>query len=329
MITEKQREKRKNGIFASDIARIMSGEAVPLVLEKMGELEPTDYDDVLEVEVGNVIESKILDAYQLERPGLVLERRPEALEFFHPDFERLGCHLDTFATNLPINVEAKSVGDYNRKQYGEGGDDIPSRNLWQVLTQMTVTGVQSTEIPVCFLTPENLKRLITGKLPLINIYVVPHDAELGAYILRRSKEIWHCIETRQLPDIETNLDVKLIYSRDSGNLVEADEATMQAYLALMEVRGEIKSAEKREEEAILIIQKFMKDASELRWNNERLATWKKDKDSEQLDKKAIQEAYPRATKRFLKKRIGARKFLPKELKEVESPKLLEGDTNGS
>lgn len=322
-ITSEQREKRKEGIFASDVARIMTGQSVRLVLEKIGELDPEITDDSLslEMEVGNVIEDRILDAYALQRPDATLIRDSNELEYFHEQYQWFGCHPDARAV-FPYQrrgVEAKAIGDYHRKEWGDGGDEVPAKILWQALGQMAVTGDPVTEIPVCFLNTAALKMLLTGKLPPIVIFQVQADQELQDYIIQRSQEIWTCIQTKELPAAETILDVELVYRRDTGAVIEATDEVFETYRELMKARALKKTASEMEDSAALLIKSYMQDASELRYKGERLATWKKDRDSEQLDGPAIKERFPRAVKRFMKTRFGARKFLPKEIKvEQES-----------
>lgn len=323
MITEEQRENRKEGIYASDISRIMTGGSVQLVLEKIGEKEPEQYDDNLEIETGRILEDKILDAYQAERPTVSLVRDPKELEFFHPEYNWLGCHPDAraiFSEQYTANVEVKAIGDYNRKEWGDGGDDVPPKILWQVLGQMAITQDRVTELPVCFLNVTALKMLLTGKLPPITIFRVEADQELQDYIIQRSQQIWTCIQTRELPAAETIHDVNLLYRRDTGATVEADEETFEIYKELIEARQAKEAASELEDAAALKIKVFMEDASELRYKNQRLATWKKDSDSTQLDGKSLVKRYPKASQKFIIPRIGPRKFLPKVIDELKKEK---------
>src|SRR5678815_1848728 len=121
MITDKQREERKNGIFSSDVPRIMAGEGVRVALEKMGELEPANFDDVVEVELGSIIEPRILDAYE-SLHGKLTVRSPDTMR--HQQHPWLGAHMDALTPAKVI--EAKSVGWYKRNEWGEPGtDEVP------------------------------------------------------------------------------------------------------------------------------------------------------------------------------------------------------------
>src|SRR3989442_1187016 len=181
MITERQKQERKNGIFSSDVPRIMSGDSVRVALEKMGELEPENLDAIPEIQLGRLIEPRILDAYEA-RESVILTRSPDTMR--HPAHAWLGAHLD--ACSPAELVESKSVGWYNRNLWGEPGtDEVPDRVLWQVQEQLAVARLPLAKVPVCFLTEAALVAFATGNRLPIEVYVVPADADLEAYIVER------------------------------------------------------------------------------------------------------------------------------------------------
>ena len=275
MINEKQKAERQKGIFSSDVARIMSGDGVRVALEKMGEVEPENLDDVPEVQLGNLIEPKILDAYE-KANDVVLTRSLDTMR--HPVHPWLGAHLD--AIGQGVIVEAKSVGWYNRNQWGEPGtDQIPDRVLWQVQEQLAVARLPIANVPVCFLSEAALVAFATGNPLPIEVYVIPADRDIEAYIVERCGKVWKHIEERTLPEPETPTDARLLYRKDNGQAIEADEGIAGVHLALMELRGQIKRDEMLEAEMIAEIQAFMREASELRFQRRTLATWKMTKDS--------------------------------------------------
>lgn len=295
MITDKQRTERQSGIFSSDVPRIMKGDGVRLVLEKLGELERENLDDVVEVQLGNLVEPRILDAYEA-RHGQMTVRSPDTMR--HPVHTWLGAHLDGL---LPSKViEAKSVGWYKRQEWGEpGSNEIPDRVLWQVQEQMLVTGCSVCEIPVCFIDEKSLKDLLTGKLPPIEIYVMSAERELQEYIVERCGRVWQHVQAKTLPDPEKPIDARLLYRKDTGEIVEADEAIVAVHAELLVQRSAEEAVKARVDELKAQIQAFMRDASELRFGGRTLVTWKKEKD---------RAAYTVAA------REGSRKFLIKEPK---------------
>ncbi|MCU1282319.1 MAG: putative phage-related protein [bacterium] len=294
MITDAQREARKNGIFSSDVPRIMAGDGVRVALEKLGELERENLDDVIEIQIGNLVEPRILDAYEAQHGRLVV-RSPDTLR--HPVHTWLGAHLDGIGDSLA--VEAKTVGWYMRREWGApGSDEVPDRVLWQVQEQLAVTRMPLAHVPVCFIDEKSLKELLTGKLPPIEIYVIPADRDLEAYIVERCGKVWRHVEARTLPDPETPTDARILYRKDTGLAVEADDTLAEEYKRLVKARAHKAAAEALEDEAKARLQAFMKDASELRYCGKTLCTWKKEKD---------RDAYT------VSARPGSRKFLIKEV----------------
>lgn len=314
-ITEEQKERRKKGIFASDAAQIMEGEGVRIALEKMGLAEPQNFDDNMEIEIGNILEPLILDEYEKQREPLALERSPDTR--FHKMFDWYGCHADALADEgIAIrNTECKAIGSYNRSQWGDGGDEIPDRVLWQVESQMDVLGVSETDVAVCFVNEQALKSLLTGRPLPITIFTVSADEEIQFKIREASKKVWDCIATNTLPEPEQLSDVKLLYGKASGDIIEADQEILDEYLALLSTKQTLARYEQEKELRELKIKSWMKTASELRSNGKTIITWRNDKDSLTLDKKSLTEKHPKLVKKFSITRLGSRKFLLKQPKE--------------
>lgn len=270
MITDEQRKARQSGIFSSDVPRIMSGQGVRVALEKLGEIERENLDDVPEVQLGNIVEPKIIDAFEATHEPLIA-RSPDTLR--HAQHGWLGAHLDGF--NMQYLVEAKSVGWYNRNDWGAPGtDEVPDRVLWQVQEQMAVARLPLAKVPVCFLTEQALVALITGRPLPIDVYVIPADRDLEAYIIERCGKVWQHVEARTLPDPEKPIDARLLYRKDSGAIVEADETISALHTLLLSEQAAEKAAKAKADELKAQLQAFMKDASELRYQGQTLATWK-------------------------------------------------------
>ena len=96
MITETQRTRRQSGIFASDVARIMTGDGVSVALEKLGLDEDRQIGLLPAVRLGNLLEGVVLNEFE-RKTGLALRRSPDTL--LHPMNPWLGCHLDADTTD--------------------------------------------------------------------------------------------------------------------------------------------------------------------------------------------------------------------------------------
>lgn len=296
MITDEQRKARLGGIFSSDVPRIMAGDGVKVALEKMGQLEMENLDDVPEIQLGRLVEPRVLDAYEKLNGDSPMRRSPPTMR--HPKHDWLGAHLDAF-TQTEV-VEAKSVGWYNRREWGEPGtDEIPDRVLWQVQEQLAVSRLSVAKVPVCFLSEAALVAFATGNPLPIEVYVVPADADLEAYIVEKCGKVWEHVKAKTMPEPETPQDARLLYRKDTGKVIEATEEIALAHLDLLRLIAIGKTAEREIDEHKAYLQAFMKEASEIRYKGQTIATWKLTKDS---------AGYTVAPK------PGYRKFLTKEVK---------------
>lgn len=311
MITQEQREARKDGIFASDVGRIMLGGGVLVALEKMGKRERDDFEDDMEINIGWKSEPLVLSAYE-QRIGVRVQRDIPTER--HSVHGWLGCHRDA---SWSRNVEAKTVGMYNRHLWGDGGDEVPDYVLWQVQAQMAVSGHTVTDIPVCFVSNLALKHIVLDQPPPITIYQVPKDYVLEDYLIYKSKEVWDCIQEGITPPPRNSSDVLLIYPKAILPAVQADEAIYELWKQLLVAEEERKEAEKKEAELKFKIQSFMTAAEALILtnNSKPLVTWKNDRDTETLDKKLVEKRYPEVYKECLVPKLGARKFLIKRPKQ--------------
>ena len=311
MITEAQKERRKAGIFASDVAAIMSGEGVRVTLEKMGEIEPANLDGIASVELGNILEKPVLDAYALQMQPSSMIRSPDTI--LHAEFNWLGCHLDALADfdgNKRV-VEAKAFSAFNRDGWGAvGTDEVPMPRMWQCMAQMACTGAEYADIPITFVNEKVLAQfLTTGTVP-IDIYTIKRDESLIEFMIKEAKVVFDCINTKTLP-VPVNVgDAELIWRR--GNLAKFADATpemLEAHTLLTGARAALKLAEENKALIEARIKNHMQDASELRYLGKTLATWRNNKDGLSFDKDAFAAAHPDLLAKFSKPKNGARVFL--------------------
>lgn len=309
MITEDQKLIRQSGLFASDIGRIMTGHAVEVALQKLGTIEPEDLDDVMEVAIGSKGERLILDAYE-KRVGASIVRDLNTL--MHPDIPWMGCHRD--ATRPGFNVEAKSVGSYNRSQWGDEGDEVPDYVLWQTQAQMACSGDKITDVPTCFVNATSLKYMFLDQAPPINIYQVKMDYELQQYMIDKCTMVWECIQAGKTPPPENLNDVKLIYQKGIEKKIEADDEITALWAEILDAKAAKKTAEKLVDDLQFKICAYMGDTTVLKRGKNVLATWRNDSDSDKFDLASFIKEQPELYKLYLKNKNGARKFLPKKLK---------------
>lgn len=311
MITEEQKEKRRSGLFASDVARIMTGHGVEVALQKLGKIPEDDLSDVLEVAIGFKAEPLILTAYE-KKTNLAVQRNLDTI--IHPQLPWLGCHLDALVINPHQNVEAKAIGTYNRPEWGEGGDEVPPYVMWQVQTQMACTGAEVTDIPVCFVSNVALKNLFLDQPPPINIFRVRKDYDLEAYLIEKATEVRTCIEQGITPKPLSLNDVKLIYPKALIPEIEATDEIAEKVRDLILIKAAKKKAEDVEKFLALEIQAFMGPASQILKKDGRvLATWTNNKDGEWFDKNKFANDYQELYSQYTEDKLGPRVFRPKKI----------------
>ena len=321
MITNEQRLIRRNGVFSSDTPRIMAGQGLRVALEKLEILEndgdEDPFADDIEMALGTKAEAAVLDSYEaLEKVQLV--RNPDTV--MSERYPWLGAHLDAYEPDL-VNVEAKTVGWYRRKFWGEGGDEVPNDIIWQTQHQMIATGLTITRVPVMFVDAESLKRYILRMHGMdvtipIKVYTIPADRELQEIIIEKTKYVWDCIQRQELPEPENFDDFMVVYRQDNGSSIEADEEILEAYSLLMDTRDELKPLEKAKERLEVLIKTFMKENSRLTSDVHTLITWKKDADGAKFNEKKFAEENPELYTKYVEPKIGSRRFLPKEIRQL-------------
>lgn len=334
-LTKEQREFRKKYIGASDVPRIMAGDSLSLVKEKLEGLEVEDelfeaktaqtYVDELEavqeIRIGHKAEPRILDQYEREHRPTKVERSPDTI--INPNYPWLAVHPDQLSYyehgaghQSIINTEAKSVGSYRRRTFGEGGDQLPHTIIWQVQTQMLCSGTDITHVPVCFLDEKTLRQLFVDDTEPITIttFVVYASAKLQDYIVDRTEKVAWYLQNKQLPPPQTVDDTVLLYPKSDASRIDATLEVAEYCTALMEVKEQLQALGVLEKRYKFHIQEFMGKASELYFNERLICTWKNDADGFSLDKKLLESERPDIFQQYLKPREGARKLLPKKVK---------------
>jgi YqaJ-like viral recombinase domain len=340
VLTKKQRDLRRKYIGASDVPRIMAGDSVRLVHEKLAGLERDDEHDLeqselfearqgmeyvdelaakQEIIIGHKAEAAILDEYGRRFRPIRIERSPETI--INPDYPWLAVHPDQLSYyeavkfhDRMVNTEAKSVGSYRRRLFGAGGDELPHAIIWQAQTQMLCLGtdVGETHVPVCFLNETTLRQLYAGSETLnITIFVVQASFTLQQHILRKTEEVAGYIARRELPPPQSLDDTLLLYPKSTGARADATLEVAQYCQALKEVREQIKQLGKDEARLKFHIQEFMQQASELYYADRLICTWRNDADGMRLDKDLLKATRPDIYEEFSTPHDGARKLLIK------------------
>lgn len=303
-----QLAERINYVGASDAA-VACGmspykTALELYLEKTGQVEPADLEHKVVVQVGNHLEKLVLDTFEFETGHKVVERQVVVTSNIHP---WMRATLDGRIPGTAV-VEAKTAS--RKTRWGDTGtDQIPQEYLIQVHQQMLVTGERKAFVPVIFSGSD------------FDWYEVNFDQGLSEFITERLVEFWDHVKLGVAPDPQTAGDIELLYKRDNGALVQADESIVAKVAALKFFSEEAKALEEKAE-ALKSELKMTIGASAglLGLDGKPLLTWKAAKDGVKTDWQAMaMDAMKNISKEqqsalicaFSKTTPGSRRFLIK------------------
>lgn len=141
MITEQQREERKNGLGGSDIPKILGlspyGSPLSVWCEKTGQIIPEDISGKLPVKLGNKMEQVVAELFE-EETGKKLLTVDETI--VHPQYPFLMGHIDRKVEGEDAIVEIKTTSVYKAKDWES--EEIPPEAVIQTIYYMGLTGAK-------------------------------------------------------------------------------------------------------------------------------------------------------------------------------------------
>jgi len=222
-----------------------------------------------------------------------------------PEFPFLACELDLelLIDGEEHNAEIKTVSPFAAKAWGEQDtDEIPLYYAAQVMHGLMV---------------KPRKRAIVAALIGVDdlrLHQIARDDETIAAIRAKEVEFWRRVQDRDAPEPTTADDVKWLYARDGGIVMEADEELVRLCEEIRQGKDIAKQCDARIETLSTRLKCAMGHASTLVYQGQRLATWKSNKDSVKTDwQAAYLDLGPtnEHTKKFTKTVAGARPLLIK------------------
>jgi len=222
-----------------------------------------------------------------------------------PEFPFLACELDLelLIDGEEHNAEIKTVSPFAAKAWGEQDtDEIPLYYAAQVMHGLMV---------------KPRKRAIVAALIGVDdlrLHQIERDEETIAAIRAKEVEFWRRVQERDAPEPTTAGDVKWLYARDGGIVMEADEELVRLCEEIRQGKDIAKQCDARIETLSTSLKCAMGHASTLVYQGQRLATWKSNKDSVKTDwQAAYLDLGPtnEHTKKFTKTVAGARPLLIK------------------
>lgn len=238
-----------------------------------GEAEPKESTPIMTM--GNVLEPMILEWAEGELGYGIVDRQ---LQIRDPETDYRHATLDGRVDDK-WHIQAKST---RSRSWGEPPDDIPIEVVVQCQHEMSCSPTaEVTFIPVLFVGPGIFK-----------MYKLERDEELIATIREREAAFWTMVQTRTPPPPTTYQEISAAFPRSTGGIIEADEATMQAHLDLLEVRRQKKELDGREDQLKLQLCEYLGENEVLSCDGNTLATWRTSKPISRTDwKGAAREAH--------------------------------------
>jgi putative phage-type endonuclease len=267
MITEEQRQDRKNYIGGSDIAVILglSPYKTPyqLYLEKKGHAEPepeTPYQYW-----GTRLEPILREEF--EKRNFVSIEEPKDTKC-HPLYPFLRGNLDGWIREWDEIFEAKTTLAYNRDKWGEDGSKIiPPEYIVQVAFYCSIMNCPTAHIAV----------LIGGNDYRELIY--KRDEDLENKIIDEACKFWQSLQDNTPPNPTNVTDLKLRFPQEkSEKKLQINNEISNLLTSLSEIKDEIKYFQEMEEKTKFNVLNFMQDAEVLvDENGTYLASWKANK----------------------------------------------------
>ena len=251
-----------------------------------------------------VVVEMVVDELQARGHDVRIIARNE--RYVDHQFPFLACELDLelCVDGENVNGEMKTVHPFAASEWGAPEtDEVPIYYAAQVAHGLMIVPRRRTLVAALIGVDD------------LRIHWIERDEETIAAIREREIEFWACIQTGEPPPATTPEDMKLLYRRDGGQILDADEELLEWCQQAKDMKAQAKDLEARLEAVTTRIKGRMGACAALLGpDGKPMATWKNNKDSSVTDWKAayldMQPSREHAA-RFTSTKPGARPFLLK------------------
>ncbi|MCW5597686.1 MAG: YqaJ viral recombinase family protein [Chitinophagaceae bacterium] len=232
----------------------------------------------------------------------IIERNKRYLD---PELDYLRSEIDVelVINGEEINGEIKTVTPFAAKEWGEQGtDEIPLHYTAQVLHGLMIKP-RNRAIVAALIGADDLR-----------VHFVDRDQDAIDMIRKKEIEFWNRIVNREPPDPVTPVDIKYLYRKDQGLIMDADDELASLCAELRGHKQTAKALEELIDELVTKIKLKMGDASVLMYQGKKIATWASNKDGQTTDWKSLAMSLNPSAElinQFTKAKQGARPFLIK------------------
>lgn len=255
------------------------------------------------VDVSNPLRDKVLNRGKRWEPVVVemlvdeLESRGHEVKIIgrnaryqDPQYPFLAAEIDLelLIDGEEVNGEIKTVHPFAAKDWGEEGtDEIPVYYTAQVMHGLMIKP-RRRAIVAALIGADDLR-----------LHEVVRDDDLIAGIRAKEIEFWQRVQDRNAPDPTEAADVKWLYGKDMGTVIEAGDSLALACQALKDKKTVFKILEKEIEDLSTSIKIRIGDAATVLYRNKPLATWKT-QSSARVDVTALETVHPEIASAFRK-----------------------------
>ncbi len=238
MITNKQKETRKNGIGGSDAGTLVGvnpyEQPYDLYLEKTGEAPNKDIFDNPPIHFGNIFEPVVINEY-MRKTGKKVRRVNKTLQ--HPDLPFVLGHIDGDVLREPRAIEVKLVtSPFVAKEWGAPStDEIPERHLMQVQHYMALLPkIEVFDVVALFGVAD------------FRIYEIPRDETIILNLMDIEADFWtNHVQKRIPPDIDhhhasTEKLLSHLYPGTNGETITLPESALVWAESMQDAQAQIK-----------------------------------------------------------------------------------------
>ena len=199
-------------------------------------------------------------------------------------FLRAEVDLELLLDGEHVNAEMKTVHPFAAKEWGDpGSDEIPLHYAAQCMHGLMVTGRRLC-IVAALIGADDLR-----------IHRIERDDETIAAMRAREIEFWRRVQERDPPDPSTAEDIKWLYGKDAGEVMDADDDLLTLCRDLASATAIKKQATDAVESLSTRLKLAMGSAATLQYAGKTLATWKANNESTKTDWKQAFEILQQAT----------------------------------
>lgn len=243
---------------------------------------------------------------ELKEQGHDVEVIARNQRYQDPEFPFIAAELDMelLVDGEEMNGEAKTVNPFALKEWGdEETDAFPIYYQAQTMYGLMVKPRQRCVVAA-----------LTGFDDRPKIYWIDRDEEIIAGIRAKAIAFWDCIQNRTPPAPVTIEDIKFLYPKDAGLIMQADQELLSLCQQLKDAKATAKQTEGLVEALTTRLKLRMGFNAILMFEGKPAATWNTNKSSTVTNWEAIAtelKASAEIIKKYTSEKIGARPLLIK------------------